>query len=1062
MMKRLSLSNGLKILLIFTFIFSYAQFGVRQDAEAALRTIDVKDQSIADWSGITTVFSDSLGDGGGKGQTTDLMRVLMASDANHLFVRWDVILPSGSNTVGNQLFGLRLTTARPQSGTTAPTHEATVFVQVSSDVPLIHVESATDSKTVNVLSNHVNVQQVVTGNGVNKVSSIEAAIPFAALNGGSYTADKSYSFTKLVSSPITAASVVPLWAMTFSSQAFNSKIKDTVPDSGYLDWDFSDGTYTPVGTGPIPSIQGVSTTPVISNNDMATYQAIVTNVGDNADNKTLGVSQLAWTLPAGFTYQGGLEKGTVIRADGSRSELTFTGPSVGATGTLNWGNFSTSTLASHESLLIEFDAKPPSSSTGKFFSSVSATVNTSTSAIETGETAQVTIPAGTARPTGLLASQTTETTTHLSWIGVTEATGYNLYQDGILLNSRPLSSLSYDVSGLQPGHTYTFRVTAIVSGNETLASDPLMVATLPLSPVNLSALPLSGAVSLTWSSVSGASGYKVYMSTTSGAGFVEVDSSLVKTHPFYTVTGLTDGTTYYFKIKAVNASGVSGFSQEISAIPLSMKPLAPTDLQGVSKSTTSAELSWTAVPEVSGYLIYHGDVVVKSLSSTETSTTMENLSPGTTYTFTIRSINANVESDPSEPVTITTFPEAPADLAIDEFGTTTANLSWQGVPEATGYVIYVNGQLNKNVGPEAVSAEITGLEPGTPYTFAVRALKGEIESADSNVEQIITVPLPPSSLLVQDSTPTSITLQWQGSTGAVSYKIYVVGETTPLMVVTSGTTAQMNGLREDTDYSFEVTALNGNGFESARSDAVAARTLPALPGLSITLAEVVKIPSQGNEIEVTIENARGEFLSKKWARGELSVTDSVYFTHDIEGSSFHVEENGWYSVYVQDGEGQEVVEKIKITNIDREPPTITTTWVGDTAYPRVNVSVSALGTGSGIQDVKYAQGVQELTYFHSAGTTVENHQFFIDMNVPYTLYAKDDAGNEERIYLYPMGDVDFNQELNVTDWLEVVGFVLSRKIPTPSQSLVANLNFDQDDKINVIDLVKMANMIVGK
>lgn len=98
--------------------------------------------------------------------------------------------------------------------------------------------------------------------------------------------------------------------------------------------------------------------------------------------------------------------------------------------------------------------------------------------------------------------------------------------------------------------------------------------TIPAAPTGLSATGGNTQVSLTWTASSGATSYNVYRGTSAGG---ESTTPVVTgvTASTYTNTGLTNGTTYYFKVKAVNSAGTSGYSNEASAAPIaSSQPLA--------------------------------------------------------------------------------------------------------------------------------------------------------------------------------------------------------------------------------------------------------------------------------------------------------------------------------------------------------------------------------------------------------------------------------------------------------------------------------------------------------
>jgi hypothetical protein len=77
---------------------------------------------------------------------------------------------------------------------------------------------------------------------------------------------------------------------------------------------------------------------------------------------------------------------------------------------------------------------------------------------------------------------------------------------------------------------------------------------------------LAGNVNLAWDPVANATGYRLHYGTTSGSYPSSVDA---KNQTTVTVFGLTDGTRYYFAVKAYNTTTTSAFSNEVSAVPAS-------------------------------------------------------------------------------------------------------------------------------------------------------------------------------------------------------------------------------------------------------------------------------------------------------------------------------------------------------------------------------------------------------------------------------------------------------------------------------------------------------------
>jgi hypothetical protein len=89
-------------------------------------------------------------------------------------------------------------------------------------------------------------------------------------------------------------------------------------------------------------------------------------------------------------------------------------------------------------------------------------------------------------PTGLVASNITGNSFTLSWTASTDnvgVTGYDVYKDGVKINSINVDATSYNVTGLTPATTYTMTVKAKdAAGNASLPSDPLGVTTLNTCP----------------------------------------------------------------------------------------------------------------------------------------------------------------------------------------------------------------------------------------------------------------------------------------------------------------------------------------------------------------------------------------------------------------------------------------------------------------------------------------------------------------------------------------------------------------------------------------------------
>jgi fibronectin type 3 domain-containing protein/mono/diheme cytochrome c family protein len=186
-------------------------------------------------------------------------------------------------------------------------------------------------------------------------------------------------------------------------------------------------------------------------------------------------------------------------------------------------------------------------------------------------TPPVAVPAA---PTGLAAIPGDRTVT-LSWSASSGANTYTVQRSttsgaGFADIVTGLGSTSFGDTGRTNGVTYYYRVAAVngagASGWSSEASATPTCSVLD-APTGLSASPGQAQATLSWNSVSGATGYNVKRGTTSSTTPPTVQSLATNV---YTNTGLSAGTTYYFRVSATNSCGESANSTEVSVTPTSV------------------------------------------------------------------------------------------------------------------------------------------------------------------------------------------------------------------------------------------------------------------------------------------------------------------------------------------------------------------------------------------------------------------------------------------------------------------------------------------------------------
>jgi len=114
--------------------------------------------------------------------------------------------------------------------------------------------------------------------------------------------------------------------------------------------------------------------------------------------------------------------------------------------------------------------------------------------------------------------------------------------------------------------TFTIISCAIVTeeNEDTTTATTATTATLS-APDNLSASGANNTITLTWNSVSGATSYTLYWDNVSGIDNSDTAITSI-TNDNYTHNNMDNGSTYYYKVAAVNSSGTGTLSSVASAI----------------------------------------------------------------------------------------------------------------------------------------------------------------------------------------------------------------------------------------------------------------------------------------------------------------------------------------------------------------------------------------------------------------------------------------------------------------------------------------------------------------
>ena len=168
-------------------------------------------------------------------------------------------------------------------------------------------------------------------------------------------------------------------------------------------------------------------------------------------------------------------------------------------------------------------------------------------------------------------AQAGQTNYSLTWSPVSGAVGYIVSRStnstvplnyGTFVMS--ITETNWSDIGLNANDQYFYTVTAVnVAG--TAGSSPK--AGPPGVPATLGALAGNTEVRLTWAASPGASSFMILRGTSSGGENTVVAGGVIATN--YVDSGLSNGTTNYYVVEAVSASGTSAHSPEASVAPSS-------------------------------------------------------------------------------------------------------------------------------------------------------------------------------------------------------------------------------------------------------------------------------------------------------------------------------------------------------------------------------------------------------------------------------------------------------------------------------------------------------------
>ena len=444
--------------------------------------------------------------------------------------------------------------------------------------------------------------------------------------------------------------------------------------------------------------------------------------------------------------------------------------------------------------------------------------------------------------------------------GGSPLTGYTVTSSPDGFTCATSGATSCLVTGLSNGTSYTFTVVATNANGSGAASDPSSAVTplqVPGPPLNVSPTHLDGSVQVSWSPPLDDGGSPIVLTTvTALLGNTPAGSCFSSDVASCTVQGLTNGATYSFVVVASNSTG-DGLPAPASSATPSRVADSPFSIAAVS-GNSSVMVSWSA-PASNGGTALTGYLVTASPGGATCSTngatfcTVDGLTNGVAYTFSVVAINANGPSSPSAASDATTPADVPSvPLNIGLVATAGAVVVTWSTPLSDGgspilsvsAIAALNGtDVASCSSTSGLTCTIDGLTNGLTYSIRLKAANLVGDSATSVPLTVMPSTTPgPAFGLAATKADGRATLRWFGATDSGGLPITgyrVTASPGGATCQTSGALAcTVTGLTNGQSYTFVVVALNanGSGVVSAPSVAVTPSTTPGAPtGVSAAL-----------------------------------------------------------------------------------------------------------------------------------------------------------------------------------------------------------------------------------
>ncbi|XP_053718297.1 uncharacterized protein LOC128757216 [Synchiropus splendidus] len=376
------------------------------------------------------------------------------------------------------------------------------------------------------------------------------------------------------------------------------------------------------------------------------------------------------------------------------------------------------------------------------------------------------------------------------------------------------SNTSCLLPNMHCSQTYLITVTPMSAQCRGIESPPLLYIAGPCPPtdVRLTMQCMGNIGHVTWSSVLRAEMYvaiatpvgidgRVHECSTNGTGCSLSDLLCGETLSISVVT----------EERGCRSAPSPPFSFQSAVCP-------PMTVEGVTScGTNDITVSWDASTRSPATYIIHAQKVggaIATYSTSDTSQMIGGLVCGEAYALSVAVLDSECTSEPSDPIRTETAPCPPTNLTVQtECGTNLGIFSWSASLHAVSYMVDVTGPQGHAAYCSSNSTSCSvKLDCGRRYTATVIASSLTCNSSEGATVTFDSAPCLPDQVVASvQCSDNSMSVQWRGSAGELSYTAIAIGsDQSRLTCNTTGTNCTIPDLRCGLTYSIVVTTPNVN------------------------------------------------------------------------------------------------------------------------------------------------------------------------------------------------------------------------------------------------------------